>query len=190
MRFVLRGPFGIPLAQLILRTILRDDSIEITRVDPQRDIILSGGRRLGPDICAWSANGRLYGIELQRDSARTDAKRAEGRAAVIRCAEMGPGTEMAKILPITKVYITEHDVYNGGKPVVEMPRLVMPYDPERAVAFGAIINTGVRILYMSIEAAVSPISGNLRTIFCVLNMRMPNSSQSGKYCIHTKRIAK
>ena len=67
----------VDCTQFLVRTILQDDDLTVTRVETQNSLKNLRGRSVRLDITAHDAAGKIYNIEVQRKDAGALPKRAD-----------------------------------------------------------------------------------------------------------------
>ena len=81
----------IQCAELLLRIILNDESINVLEVHSQRGIKNLQGRSVRLDILAIDSHGRVFNVEVQRSDKGAGAKRARYNSALIDANVTEPG---------------------------------------------------------------------------------------------------
>lgn len=108
----------LPLAQLVLRIIMKKDDLILTEEETQYDMKrLLGARSVCLDVLAVDSEGRRYDIEIQRADKGAAPKRARYHSSVMDTEFLDAGHNFDD-LPITYViFITENDVRGQGRPI-------------------------------------------------------------------------
>ncbi len=116
-------------AQLIVRIILGDDTIQVQRVETQKEYKNLSEHSFCFDVYAKDAQGREMEIEVQRNSAGADPKRAACHSGVLDANSM-PKNEQdySNKAETFTIFITEHDVLNGNLPIYHIDRTIAEMD--------------------------------------------------------------
>lgn len=110
---------NIPAAELLLRTILEDDGIEVTSVIGQKELKnpIVGGRNIKLDILAKDRKGRSHNIEVQRSNDRANERRARFHSSMIDSRMLKEGQKFKELRDSYVIFITEKDYFGYGLPV-------------------------------------------------------------------------
>ena len=90
------------------------------------------GRSARLDILAVDEENRVYNIEIQRDDRGASVKRARYNSSLIDANITEPGEQYEKLNETYVIFITEHDVLKGGRPIYRIERTVQ----ETSESFG------------------------------------------------------
>ncbi len=131
----------IPCAEYLLHTILDRDDIRVIEVRPQYEIKNLQGRSVRLDIDAEDSTGKQYDIEVQRDSRGANTKRARYNSSLLDAGILEPGEEYENLKETYVIFITEHDVLKGGKPIYHADRIIRET--------GQSLNDGTHIIYVN-----------------------------------------
>ena len=101
------------------------------------------GRSARLDILAVDEENRVYNIEIQRDDKGASVKRARYNSSLIDANITEPGEQYEKLNETYVIFITEHDVLKGGRPIYRIERTVQ----ETGESFG----DGTHILYVNAQ---------------------------------------
>ena len=104
MREVLRG--NKEAVQLIIRIILRRGDIVVRDVKIQDELSNLVGHAVRVDVLAVDASGRLYNIEIQRDDAGADPKRARYNLSAVDWHHLPPGAAYKDLAETWIIFIT------------------------------------------------------------------------------------
>ncbi len=116
-------------AQLIVRIILGDDTIQVKRVETQKEYKNLSEHSFCFDVYAKDAQGREMEIEVQRNSAGADPKRAACHSGVLDANSMPKnGQDYSKKAETFTIFITEHDVLKGNLPIYHIDRTIAEMD--------------------------------------------------------------
>ena len=99
--------------ELLVRTILERSDLSIESVSTQETLV-NPGRSVGLDILASDGSGALYNIEVQRDNARADFRRACLHASSIMTHHCKPQSEPKDFPQTYVIFITEDDYWKKG----------------------------------------------------------------------------
>lgn len=91
------------------------------------------GRSARLDILAVDEENRVYNIEIQRDDRGASVKRARYNSSLIDANITEPGEQYEKLNETYVIFITEHDVLKGGRPIYRIERTVQ----ETGESFGS-----------------------------------------------------
>ena len=114
----------IQCAELLLRIILNDESINVLEVHSQRGIKNLQGRSVRLDILAIDSHGRVFNVEVQRSDKGAGAKRARYNSALIDANVTEPGDQYEDLNETFVIFITENDVMKAGLPIYHIDRVV------------------------------------------------------------------
>ena len=84
------------------------------------------------DILAVDETERVYNIEVQRSDKGAGVKCARYNSSLIDANVTEPGDEYEKLNEIYVIFITEHDVLEGGQPIYHIDRTIK----ETGASFG------------------------------------------------------
>ena len=101
------------------------------------------GRSARLDILAVDEENRVYNIEIQRDDSGASVKRARYNSSLIDANITEPGEQYENLNETYVIFITEHDVLKGGRPIYRIERTVQ----ETGESFG----DGTHILYVNAQ---------------------------------------
>ena len=111
-------------AETLLKIILEKDDFEIAEIYTQHDIPNLQGRSIRLDILATDSTGRLYNIEIQRDSKGAIEKRARYHSALLDANITEPGEKYEALNETYIIFITENDVLEEGRPIYHIDRTI------------------------------------------------------------------
>ena len=111
------------------------------------------GRSARLDILAVDEENRVYNIEIQRDDKGASVKRARYNSSLIDANITEPGEQYEKLNETYVIFITEHDVLKGGRPIYRIERTVQ----ETGESFG----DGTHILYVNAQMKDDTALGHL-----------------------------
>ena len=113
--------------ELLLRIILDDPDLTVSRVETQRLIKNLAGRDIWLDIDAVSS-GREYDVEIQRADKGAEPERARVHASLMDSHALKPGDEFNQVPDSYVIFITENDVLGGGLPIYHVGRTIDELD--------------------------------------------------------------
>ncbi len=131
-------------SELLLRVILERDDLTVVRSDTQHEIKNLYGRSSRLDIVALDVKGRKFNIEIQRDDDGADPRRARYYGGMMDTNSLMPGQKINELSETYIVFITEHDFFDGGKPIYTIERTIAEMN-------GALFNDGLHIIYVNSE---------------------------------------
>jgi len=114
----------IEATEFILRIILQRDDLEVTESKGQVSVKNLLGRSIRLDIKAKDKNGKLYNIEVQRADEGACEKRARYYSAILDSNTLLPRQNFTELPETYVIFITEHDVLNGGLPLYHINRKI------------------------------------------------------------------
>lgn len=119
--------------QLMLRIILDDSTLEVQHIQTQREVANIYGRGVRFDVFVRDAAGVEYNVEIQRSEDGAGEERARFNSCLLDSITIKKGFEWGKDhLPNARViFITEHDVLGGGKPIYHIWRTIAEMDNRR-----------------------------------------------------------
>ncbi len=109
---------------LLLQIILNDPGIKVVSVHAQVEIKNLQGRSIRLDIKAKNSKGELFAVEVQRQDAGAKPKRARYISALMDGNTLKTGKDFEKLTEMYVIFITEHDVLGGGKPIYHIDRMI------------------------------------------------------------------
>lgn len=115
---------SIPVCQEMLRTIMEDDSLIVSKVVTQSDERNLYGRSVRLDALCTLGNGTKVNIEVQRSDNDNHLKRARFNASSITVKESDPGIRFDEVLELYIVYISEFDFLKGNKPIYHVEKIL------------------------------------------------------------------
>ena len=113
------------LVQMVLRTILRIQDLEVTEVAIQDSYTNMQGRGIRIDVAARDSSGRLYDLEIQRAKHGAGAKRARYNMSLLDVSNTKEGTVIPDPAETYIIFITETDVFNEGLPIYHIERMIL-----------------------------------------------------------------
>lgn len=115
-------------AELLLRIVLGRDDLTVVRVVSQFELKNLQGRSARLDIYAVDDQGKQFDIEVQRDDGGAAPKRARYNSSLRDANSLQPGERFDNLPESYVIFITEHDVLKGGKPLYTINRTVSELD--------------------------------------------------------------
>ena len=124
---------------LLLQIILNDPGIKVVSSHAQVEIKNLQGRSIKLDIKAKNSKGELFAVEVQRQDAGAKPKRARYISSLIDGNELKVGKDFEKLPETYVIFITEHDVLKGGKPIYHIDRTIKemksPFDDKAHIIY-------------------------------------------------------
>ena len=115
--------------QLIVRIVLDDDSIRVTKVVPQKEMKNLLGHSLYLDVYAEDAHNQRIDIEIQRNDAGAVPERAVYHSSTLDANSLAKGeTDFAQKAETYAIFITEHDTCGGNQPIYYVERVIRNMD--------------------------------------------------------------
>lgn len=130
-------------AEFLLQIILQRSDLKVVQVHVQHEVKNLQGRSARLDILAVDQENRVYNIEIQRDDRGTSVKRARYNSSLLDANITEPGGQYENLNETYVIFITEHDVLKGGRPIYRIERTVQ----ETSESFG----DGTHILYVNAQ---------------------------------------
>ncbi len=121
-------------AQLMVRIILEDDTIQVKRVETQKEYKNLSEHSFCFDVYAEDGEGKNIEVEVQRKSSGAAPERAACHSGLLDANSM-PKNEQdyTKKAETFTIFITEHDVLKGDLPIYHIDRTITELDGK---AFG------------------------------------------------------
>ena len=147
-------------AELLLRVILNRNDLTVVRVVSQFELKNLQGRSARLDIYAVDEHGKQYDIEVQRSDDGAAPRRARYNSSLLDANLLNPGDKFDELPESYIIFITEHDVLKGGKPLYTVNRTISELDH-------AIFADGSHIIYVNGEIRNGTALGELmQDFFC------------------------
>ena len=109
---------------LLLQIILDDPNLKVISVHAQVEIKNLQGRSIRLDIKAKNSKGEIFAVEVQRQDAGAKPKRARYISSLIDGNVLKTSQDFEKLPETYVIFITEHDVLGGGKPIYNIDRTI------------------------------------------------------------------
>lgn len=110
--------------QEMLRVVLGDEDLQIREMIGQEDIKNLYGRSVCLDALCVLGNGSTCNIEVQRADDDDHLRRARYHASCITANIAEPGKKFKHVPDVIVVYITEFDLFRGGKAMYHVHKVV------------------------------------------------------------------
>jgi len=130
-------------AEFLLQVILQRTDLKVQEVHGQHDVKNLQGRSVRLDIMAVDETGRVYNIEVQRRDKGAGAKRARYNSSLLDANITQPGDDYEQLNETYVIFITEHDVLGGGRPLYHIRRTIQET--------GEYFDDGSHILYVNAQ---------------------------------------
>ena len=133
--------------RLFLRIIMDDPKLEVLRIQTQREVSNIYGRSVRFDVFVKDAAGAEYDVEVQRSDAWATPERARYNSSMMDTMTVKKGFEWGKdhLPPAHVIFITEHDILKGGKPIYHSYRTIAELDHQRLEDHAEIIYVNAEI---------------------------------------------
>ena len=102
--------------ELLLRIILNEPDLTVSRVETQKLLKNLAGRDIWLDIDATSC-GKEYNVEIQRADKGAEPERARVHSSYLDSHALKPREDYSAIPNSYVIFITENDVLGGGLPI-------------------------------------------------------------------------
>ena len=109
---------------LLLQIILDDPGLKVISARAQVEIKSLQGRSIRIDVKAKDSKGKIIAVEVQRQDAGAKPKRARYISSMIDANELKASQDFEKLPETYVIFITEHDVLGGGKPIYHINRAI------------------------------------------------------------------
>jgi len=127
--------------ELLLHIILEKPDLQVVEAKVQHTIKNLQGRSVRLDIFAVDSTGKRYNIEIQRDDRGAGARRARYNSSLIDANILLVNDDTETLPENFVIFITEHDVLDGSKPVYHIDRTIRET--------GGLFGDGSHILYVN-----------------------------------------
>lgn len=111
-------------AEVLLRAILKKKDLKVKDVRIQYDIKNLQGRSVRLDILAEDETGKFYNVEVQRNNHGAIPKRARYNSSLLDANITDAGDDYKNLAETYIIFITENDIFNAGKPLYHVERIV------------------------------------------------------------------
>ncbi|MBO7677141.1 MAG: PD-(D/E)XK nuclease family transposase, partial [Erysipelotrichaceae bacterium] len=108
----------------VLRIIMDIPDLTITYAKAQYSIHKLQNRSIRFDIKAVDSAGTNYDIEVQRNDTGAEEKRARFNASMMDSALLRKGARFKELPRMCVIFITEHDVLKGNRPIYHINRTI------------------------------------------------------------------
>lgn len=142
----MRGMFrdNLPLAQFVLRILLRKPDLVLTSCETQADMKrVTGARSICLDAYGSDSVGKKYDMEIQRAEYGADPHRARYHSSVMDVENLDAGQDFRELPDTYSIFITEKDFFGKGEPYYLFRN--------RDVKSGEELGDGASILYVNGE---------------------------------------
>ena len=117
---------NIPLAELVLRILLREPTLTVEKVETQRDNKrLVGGRSVSFDVYVGDTKKRKENVEIQRSDKGAGKHRSRYHSSVMDVENLDAGQDFDELPETYTIFITENDQFGDGKPYHRIERVDM-----------------------------------------------------------------
>ena len=110
--------------EYILRIILDKSDLKVLNVQTQKSVENLYGRSVRFDVFATDVDGKLYNIEVQRADSGAVPARARFNSAMLDYHELEKSRDFKELPHSFVIFITEHDVLNGGQKIYHIDRII------------------------------------------------------------------
>jgi hypothetical protein len=135
---------NIPCMELFLRLILNNPTLHVESIQTQREVSNIFGRSVRFDVFARNDDGTLCNMEVQRSDKEATPERARFNSCMLDMLTIKKGFTWGEdhLPPACAIFITEHDVLHGGKPIYHISRRIDELG-------GKIFLDGAQIIYVN-----------------------------------------
>lgn len=151
---------NILLAQEVLRIILNNLSLIVTKLETQRDLIVLGGiRTVTLDVYAEDADGKQYNVEIQRRLEDAPIERARWHSLLLAMTRLKSSQNFNEMAETYVIFICEKDPSHIIKG--------MPFYPYELMNLtdNVVVNDHIHILYVNGEYRGDTPMGKLMSDF-------------------------
>ena len=132
---------SLECTELLLHILLENPNLRVVEVKVQYTIKNLQGRSVRLDIFAVDSTGKRYNIEIQRDDRGAGVKRARFNSSLVDANILLAGDNPDDLPENYVIFITEHDVLGGDKPIYHIDRTIQET--------GSLFGDGSHILYVN-----------------------------------------
>lgn len=119
---------NIEATELVLQIVLGKPDLKVEKVQTQYTMKNIKGRSVRLDIYASDSEGRKYNIEIQRADKGAGRKRARYNSSLMDSNILPAGFDVEEIEETFVIFLTEHDVLGGNKPIYHIDRYIKEMD--------------------------------------------------------------
>ena len=147
--------------ELLIRTILEREDIDVIRSESQYYLSNLYGREVKLDILAKDRAGRAYNFEVQRDMSGSSVQRARFNGAMVDVTLLKKGQNVKEIPDRYTIFITETDKFKRGLPIYHAENTIRELEHEP-------LGDGGHILYVNGEYqnTDTPVGQLMHDFFC------------------------
>ena len=125
--------------QLLLSIIFDRTDIIVREVVTQRSAHNLYGRGVRFDVLAVDGDGKIYNVEIQRDSDGANPKRARFNTCLIDSREVAKSTKYQDFPEVWVIFITENDLFDARLPMYHVERVITelgrPFEDATHIAY-------------------------------------------------------
>ena len=136
---------NIPAAETLLRTIMENDKIKVTRCKTEYTVTGLASHSVQLDLLATDENGKFFNVEVQTESSGAPPQRARYYSGAVDTGHFSKGEDYHTIFDTYVIFITKEDTLGGGLPIYHVSRTVKET--------GKSFNDGSYIIYVNGEMA-------------------------------------
>lgn len=130
----------LELIQFVLRIIMEKEHLIVKSARTQKPFKNIQGRSITLDVTAVDENGTQYDIEVQRESAGANPKRARYHSSMLDSNALLPGDDFEKLPETYVIFITSNDYWKQGLPLYTVDRYIkeismMPFDDKAHIIY-------------------------------------------------------
>ena len=158
---------NLPAVQLMIRIILDDDRIVVTREVSQKELKNLYGRSIRCDAYSEDDRNRKYDIEIQNGWEGASVVRARYNSAMLDTDNSLTGEEIAGNLTDSYViFITDHDHFHRGWPAYRIERFLTAQTDDSVAVEN--VHDGNHIIYVNgnYDDVTSPIGQLIADLKC------------------------
>lgn len=115
---------NIEAAQIMLRVILKDDTIRVIDVRIQNFIQNIYGHSAQLDILAQDKDGNFFNVEIQRSDEGAPTRRARYYSSILDTHFLQSGADYDELPDSYVIFITENDVLQQNRPIYNISRKI------------------------------------------------------------------
>lgn len=127
----------------LISTIMGEQVIVVS-VDPQEFIMNLQGRSVWLDCLCRLSNGTYVNVEVQRADDDDHENRVRYNASIITANRTPKGVKFRDVARVIVIYITQFDIFNEGRPIYHIDRMIRETHKVR--------NGGFTEIYVNAEA--------------------------------------
>ena len=116
------------LSEFVLRIITGIKDLTLIRQETQYDLKrIVGAKSICLDVFGKDSRGVLYDLEVQRADEGANPERARYHSSAMDVESLMKGKKFSELPTTYTIFITENDIYEAGKPIYHVKRMVTDF---------------------------------------------------------------